>query len=88
VLWQKNIMTTLDLAQHRMVLGKGLKDIHGQRYQPRSVDAFVAIRLLMDEVRGPKNALLKLMDLHKLQIYGSKNELLEFIDLYFQSLWT
>ena len=29
----KNLMITLDLDQPRVVLGEGLKDIHGQLYR-------------------------------------------------------
>jgi hypothetical protein len=29
----KNLVTTLDLGQPIVVLGEGLKDIHGQRYR-------------------------------------------------------
>ena len=29
----KNLVIMLDLGQPRMVLGEGLKDIHGQLYQ-------------------------------------------------------
>ena len=29
----KNLVTTLDLGQFRVVLGERLKDIHEQRYQ-------------------------------------------------------
>ena len=29
----KNLMTMLELGQPRVVLGKGLKDIHGQLYR-------------------------------------------------------
>ena len=29
----KNLVTMLDLGQPKVVLGKGLKDIHGQLYQ-------------------------------------------------------
>jgi hypothetical protein len=28
----KNLVMTLDLDQSRVVLGEGMKDIHGQRY--------------------------------------------------------
>jgi hypothetical protein len=29
----KNLVTMLDLGQPRVVLGKGLKDVHGQQYR-------------------------------------------------------
>ena len=47
-----------------MVLGEGLKDIHGQRYPVIFMGASVTTRLLMDKVHVPnKNALLEFMDL-------------------------
>jgi len=45
------------------------------------VDAYVATRLLMDEVHGPKNALSKFIDLSDTNY--------KFMDkkIHFQSLW-
>ena len=33
VIVSKNLVTMLDLGQPRVVLGEGLKDIHGQLYR-------------------------------------------------------
>ena len=33
VVVMKNLVTMLDLGQPKVVLGEGLKDIHGQLYQ-------------------------------------------------------
>ena len=33
VIVMKNLVTMLDLGQPKVVLGEGLKDIHGQLYQ-------------------------------------------------------
>ena len=77
----KKLVTMLDLGQPRVVLGEGLKDIHGQLYWD-DLYGSIATRLLMDEVHEHKNALLEFMDLNDTNY--------KFMDLkiYFHSLRT
>ena len=77
----KKLVTMLDLGQPRVVLGEGLKDIHGQLYWD-DLYGSIATRLLMDEVHEHKNALLEFMDLNDTNY--------KFMDLkmYFYSLRT
>ena len=58
----KNLMTTLDLGQSRVVLG-GWKIFMDNDIGATFVGVPVAARLLMDGVYGSKNALLEFMDL-------------------------
>jgi len=81
VVLMKNLVTMLDLGQPKMVLGEGLKDVHGQLYQDNLYGS-IATRLLMDEVHESKNTLSEFMDLSDTNY--------KFMDLkmHFHSLWT